>query len=66
MTTTPRLARFVGGPLDGHEVDVSDWTADAIRTGVLHVVPGWFGRPRVLNGPHTVLCGPLLVSSRSY
>lgn len=41
MTTAPRLARFIGGPLDGHQVDVTDWTEDAVRTGVLHVVDGW-------------------------
>jgi hypothetical protein len=35
------MARCVGGPLDGLEVDVSDWSAEEVATGVLHVVDGW-------------------------
>ncbi|MFC9068825.1 hypothetical protein [Streptomyces harbinensis] len=38
---TPRTARLIGGPLDGHELDVSTWTEEEIRTGVYHVVEGW-------------------------
>lgn len=36
-----RIARFAGGPLDGHEVDVTGWSESDVATGVLHVVDGW-------------------------
>ena len=44
MTTPRRIARFVGGPLDGHRLDVTDWSDEQIATGVLHVVDGWMDR----------------------
>jgi hypothetical protein len=34
------IARLVGGPLDGHTVDVTTWAPEGIGTGVLHVVEG--------------------------
>lgn len=42
--TAKRTVCFVGGPLDGHELDVSTWTEEEISTGVYHVVEGWEDR----------------------
>lgn len=36
--------RYVGGPLDGKTMDVSDWSAEAIRSGVYEIVDGWEDR----------------------
>lgn len=36
-----RTAHLIDGPLDGLQVDVTDWSDDEIATGVLHVVDGW-------------------------
>lgn len=40
----PRVVRYVGGPLDGAELDVADWTPEEIRTGAYQVVDGWTDR----------------------
>ncbi|MEE4546424.1 hypothetical protein V2S66_31230 [Streptomyces sp. V4-01] len=39
-----RVVRYVGGPLDGLELDVSGWLDDDVRTGVYQVVDGWVDR----------------------
>ncbi|MGW5352173.1 hypothetical protein ACWERV_16890 [Streptomyces sp. NPDC004031] len=39
-----RLVRYVGGPLDGQEMDVSDWADEDIEGGVYQVVDGWEDR----------------------
>lgn len=36
-----QLVRYVGGPLDGKELDVSGWSPQEIRTGVHEIVDGW-------------------------
>jgi hypothetical protein len=38
---TARLVRYVGGPLDGQELDATDWTDEEIRTGSYEIVDGW-------------------------
>lgn len=40
----PRTVQYIGGPLAGQILDVSDWTDDEIRTGVYQVVRGWVDR----------------------
>jgi hypothetical protein len=42
--TGPRIVRYVGGPLDGAELDVSDWTDGDVAAGVYEVVDGWQDR----------------------
>ncbi|WP_159401622.1 hypothetical protein [Streptomyces sp. NRRL F-5053] len=44
MSSPQCTAHFIGGPLDGHTADVTDWTVDEIATGVLHVVDSWTER----------------------
>jgi hypothetical protein len=41
---TERIVRYVGGPLDGAELDVSDWAEGEVRGGVYQVVDGWTDR----------------------
>lgn len=36
--------RYVGGPLDGQEMDVSGWGEEAVRRGVYQIVDGWEDR----------------------
>jgi hypothetical protein len=36
-----RLVLYVGGPLDGAELDVTGWDEDAVRGGVYEIVDGW-------------------------
>jgi hypothetical protein len=38
------IVRYVGGPLDGKTLDVSDWAAEEIHAGVYEVVDGWADR----------------------
>lgn len=38
------VVRYVGGPLDGKQLDVAGWTPEEIRTGVYEVVDGWSDR----------------------
>lgn len=40
MSDSPRTVRYLGGPLDGQELDVSDWTDEQIATGVYRIVHG--------------------------
>ncbi|WNI15589.1 hypothetical protein [Actinacidiphila sp. ITFR-21] len=39
-----RIVRYVGGPLDGQEMDVAAWPEDSVRRGVYQVVDGWADR----------------------
>lgn len=39
-----RIVRYVGGPLDGAEVDVTGWAETEIRGGIYEVVDGWEAR----------------------
>jgi hypothetical protein len=39
-----RVVRYVGGPLDGLELDASMWSDDEIRGGSFEVVDGWEDR----------------------
>lgn len=39
-----RIVRYLGGPLDGQEMDVSDWSEESIRGGVYQIVDGWTDR----------------------
>lgn len=39
-----RIVRYVGGPLDGQEMDVSDWSEESLRQGVYQIVDGWLDR----------------------
>lgn len=39
-----RLVRYVGGPLDGQEMDVFGWSEEAVRRGVYQIVEGWEDR----------------------
>lgn len=41
---TGRVVRYVGGPLDGKELDVADWSDEDICTGVYEIVDGWEDR----------------------
>ncbi|WP_159012180.1 hypothetical protein [Streptomyces sp. NRRL F-5123] len=36
--------RYVDGPLDGAELDVTDWADEDVRGGVYQVVDGWEDR----------------------
>lgn len=36
--------RYVGGPLDGAELDVTGWDEEAVRSGTYEVVDGWADR----------------------
>jgi hypothetical protein len=40
----PRTVRYLGGPLDGQEMDVTGWTEESIRTGAYQIVDGWADR----------------------
>lgn len=40
---TGRIVRYVGGPLDGKEVDASDWPDAELAGGGYEIVPGWDG-----------------------
>lgn len=42
--TRPRTVTYVGGPLDGQEMDVAGWTDKAVRSGVYQIIDGWFDR----------------------
>lgn len=42
--TARRTVELVGGPLDGHRLDVTGWTLDELETGVAHIVDGWIDR----------------------
>lgn len=35
-----RVVRYIGGPLDGREIDVTIWSETALRGGVYHLVNG--------------------------
>ncbi|MFF3730891.1 hypothetical protein ACFYXM_11355 [Streptomyces sp. NPDC002476] len=48
---TARTVNFLGGPLDGHELDTTDWPIDDITTGVYHVVHGWEARAEYTPDP---------------
>lgn len=39
-----RVVRYVGGPLDGQELDATGWTDEQLRTGVYEIVDGWADR----------------------
>lgn len=39
-----RIVRYVGGPLDGKELDASDWSDEEIRSGTYEIVDGWADR----------------------
>jgi hypothetical protein len=39
-----RIVRYLGGPLDGQELDVSGWADEDVRTGTYQVVDGWVDR----------------------
>lgn len=39
-----QIVRYVGGPLDGKQLDVSDWTLVELRTGTYEIVDGWQDR----------------------
>lgn len=39
-----RTVRYVGGPLDGATLDVTDWPESDIRTGTYEIVDGWADR----------------------
>lgn len=41
---SPRIIRYVGGPLDGKTLDASGWTAEEIRGGGYEIVDGWTDR----------------------
>lgn len=43
MVAMPHVT-YLGGPLDGQEMDVSDWTPEQIRTGVYQIIDGWEDR----------------------
>ena len=36
--------RYVGGPLDGEEIDATDWTHEQLQDGAYIVVDGWADR----------------------
>lgn len=38
------VVRYVGGPLDGKTLDVTDWSPEEVRTGVYEIVDGWEDR----------------------
>lgn len=40
----PRTVTYLGGPLDGQEMDVTGWTDEAVRGGVYQIVDGWEDR----------------------
>lgn len=39
-----RTVRYVGGPLDGLELDAAGWSEDEVRGGSEQIVPGWADR----------------------
>lgn len=41
---TPRTVTYLGGPLDGQQMDVTEWTEESIRQGVHQIVDGWADR----------------------
>ncbi|MEC3994032.1 hypothetical protein VSR01_10925 [Actinacidiphila sp. DG2A-62] len=46
-----RIVQYRGGPLDGQEMDASDWTDDHLRTGVYQIVDGWEDRAEYSPDP---------------
>lgn len=38
------VVRYVGGPLDGSELDVTGWSDESVRGGVYEIVDGWIDR----------------------
>lgn len=41
---TRRIVRYVGGPLDGKDLDVTGWAEEDVRTGTYEIVDGWTAR----------------------
>lgn len=39
-----RVVQYIGGPLDGHEIEVSVWSETALRGGVYQLVNGCMER----------------------
>ncbi|MFF5589717.1 hypothetical protein [Streptomyces hygroscopicus] len=39
-----RTLRYLGGPLDGEEIDATDWTDEDLRIGAYVIVDGWQDR----------------------
>ena len=45
MAMSERLiVRYVGGPLDGEELDATGWDETQLRLGVYQLVEGWTDR----------------------
>jgi hypothetical protein len=40
----PRTVQYVGGPLDGATLDVTDWPETSVQAGVYQIVDGWIDR----------------------
>lgn len=39
-----RTVRYVGGPLDGQQLDAAGWSDEELATGTYEIVPGWADR----------------------
>lgn len=39
-----RIVQYLGGPLDGQTMDVTDWSEESVRQGVYQIVDGWVDR----------------------